>query len=93
MDEPNGFVYVATYNPQGIIQFRATVKTADEKSAVAGNSTVALKLTAVRLLEGFQPPLNGWGQIGAIAVLSPSTLLVAHYNRTLHANAHAAGLC
>jgi hypothetical protein len=80
IDEPNRFVYVATHEPQTITQYKATVKTADEKTAaVAGGSTVDLKLTAVRLLEGVQYPLRGrWGELTAIAVLSPSTLLLSH---------------
>jgi hypothetical protein len=79
--EPNGFVYVATYSPQSITQFKATVKT-----ACAGGSTVDLKLTAVRELMG----IAGWAQLSAIAVLSPSTLLLSHYDRTLQVLTHTA---
>jgi hypothetical protein len=79
-------VYVATDDPQTITQFNATVRTADEKADAAGGSTVDLKLTAIRLLEGVQdPPL-----LRAISVLSPSTLLLAHYDRPLELLTHTA---
>jgi hypothetical protein len=94
IDEPNDFVYVASCDPQTVTQYKATVKTADAKTSdgdgdEAGSSTVSLKLTAVRELEGVQYPPTKWGQLTAIAVLSPSTLLLSHYERTLHALTHA----
>jgi hypothetical protein len=91
MDEPNVFVYVATFAPQTITQFRASVWTADEKAAVSGGSTVDLKLTAVRVLEGAEFSVTkGDGQLLAIAVLSPSTLLLSHLDRTLSVLTHTA---
>jgi hypothetical protein len=64
---------------QSSTQYKATVKTADEMAAVAGKSTVGLKLTAVRELGGAVPAAGA----GAIAVLSPSTLLLSHTYRML----------
>jgi hypothetical protein len=90
IDEPNGFVYVATFEPQTITQFGATVRTAEEKTAVAGGSTVDLKLTAVRLIDGVRHIAMGLGRLTAIAVLSPSTLLLSHYDRTLQVLTHTA---
>jgi hypothetical protein len=89
IDEPNGFVYVATYNPQTITQYKATVKTADEKDSAeaVGKSTVDLKLTAVRELEGAE---SRAGQLSAVAVLSPSTLLLSHSDRTVEVLTHTA---
>jgi hypothetical protein len=90
IDEPTGFVYVATYIPQTITQFKASVWAADEKARAGGGSTVDLKLTAVRLIEGVQYPECGGGQLLAIAVLSPSTLLLSHMDLTLEVLTHTA---
>jgi hypothetical protein len=86
IDEPNGFVYVATYSPQTITQYKATVKTADEKRRETGGATVDLKLTAVRELNG----VEGGSHLCAVAVLSPSTLLLSHDKRTVEALTHSA---
>jgi hypothetical protein len=81
IDDPNGFVYVATSQPQTVTQFKATVRTrtADDEALASpdGDSTVDLMLTAVRMIDGVQ--CLAWGcQLTAIAVLSPSTLLLSH---------------
>jgi hypothetical protein len=85
-------VYVATNNPQSVTQCRATVRTADEKAAVTRESTVDLKLMAVRQLSGVQflpnPTINTL--LRSVAVLSPYTLLLSHKGRTLSVLTHTA---
>jgi hypothetical protein len=81
----------SSYTPQTITQCKATVRTADEKPRiVTGASTVDLKLTPLRELDGAEYAPSGWGQLTAIAVLSPSTLLLSHYDRTLQVLTHTA---
>jgi hypothetical protein len=89
IDEPNGFVYIATYDPQTVTQYKATVKTAAEK----GRSTVDLKLTAVRQIDGVRYPPAAYGQLTAVAVLSPSTLLLLHMGRDRIIEVLTHGLC
>jgi hypothetical protein len=91
IDEPNGFVYVAGYKKQTLTQYRATTKTADEKARVVGKSAVDLKLTAVRMIDGVQyiAPTRSLGELTAVAVLSPSTVLLSHGGRTLEVLTHS----
>jgi hypothetical protein len=91
IDEPNGFVYVATCHSQLITQYKACAKAPDENRrfvwSAGAPSTIDLKLTAVRQLQGTQSPA---GQLSAVAVLSPSTLLLSHSDRTVEVLTHTA---
>jgi hypothetical protein len=53
-------------------------------------STVGLKLIPARLIPGvcFSSSSFGGGQLTAVAVLSPSILLLSHHDRTLEALTH-----
>jgi hypothetical protein len=85
IDEPNGFVYIATYDPNTVTQYKATVQPADHKTAAAAcKSTVDLKLTAVRELRG----VEGSYALTAVAVLSPSTLLLSHCGHAIEVLTH-----